>query len=68
MSSLVLVGVALLEEVCLWECALRLQKAKSGPVARFLLLPVDLDVEPSALSSAPCLPATAMLLIMVVMD
>ena len=45
--------MALLEEVCHWELALRFQKLKPGLVVYSLfLLPVDPDVEPSAASLA----------------
>jgi hypothetical protein len=50
--------VALLEEVCHWDWALRFQKLKPGlEVQSLFLLPVDQDVELSAPSPAPCLPA-----------
>ena len=52
-------GVALLEVVALcvtggWT--LRFQKLKPGPMALFLM-PMDPDIELSATSPAPCLPA-----------
>jgi hypothetical protein len=51
------VGVALLEEVCHWGRALRLQKLKAGPVSHLLfLLPANPDVELSASSPSSCLP------------
>lgn len=50
-------GVASLEKVGHWGCALRFQKSKSGPVTLFLL-PVNADVELSATClSAPVFPA-----------
>ena len=56
-GGLVEVGVALLEEVCQWGWALRLQKLKPGPGAHSLfLLPADPEVELLA-PPAPCLPS-----------
>jgi hypothetical protein len=55
--GLVAVGVALLEEVCHCGKALRSQKLKPGLVHHFLPAAFGLDVEPSSLSPAPCLPA-----------
>ena len=48
-------GVALSEELCHGEWALRLQKPKPDPVSLFQL-PMDLDVELSATSPTPHLP------------
>jgi hypothetical protein len=48
---------ALLDEVCHWRWALRLQKAYSKPRVALFLLSSDLDVELTATFSAPCLPA-----------
>ena len=53
--GLVGVGMAVLEEVCHWGRALRFQMPKPGPVS--LSLPANLNVELSAASAAPCLPA-----------
>ena len=52
--GLVEVGMALFEEELLWGWALRSQKLK--PIV-LSLLPADPDVEISASSPAPCLPA-----------
>ena len=48
-------GVALLEEVCHWEWALRFQKAHSNPRVSLFLLPAGPDLELSATSPSPYL-------------
>ena len=50
-------GVALLEEVCHWGAGFEVSEAQARPSIILFLLPVDQDVELSAPSLAPCLPA-----------
>ena len=58
MCDLVVVGMALLQEVCHWGWALRFNKLKPSLVAQGLfLLPADVGVELSGDSPAPSLPA-----------
>jgi hypothetical protein len=49
--------VALLEEVCHWGWALGVSNAQARPSVILFLLPAYLDVELSATSPAPHLPA-----------
>jgi hypothetical protein len=69
MCGLVGVSVTLMEEVCHWSQALRLQKLKLGLLARcFVLLSADPDVELSATFPAPCLPGAFHAFAMTIVD
>ena len=48
--------MALLKEVCHWGVGFRVSKVQVYPSVSLFLLPMNSDVELSAISPAPCLP------------